>query len=63
MPKKGVGATDHYERLSLIKAIAMIATTIALCILATTIGEGGSASMIATFAINLAVQYLLNNWG
>ncbi len=59
MPKKGAGATDHYECLSLIKAIAMIMTTIALCILATTIGVGGSASIIAAFAINLAVHFAI----
>ena len=57
MPSKGAGATDHCEHLSPVKAIAMIVITIALCVLAATIG--GSASMIAAFAVNLAVHFAI----
>jgi len=57
MPSKGAGATDHCEPWSSVKAIAIIVTIIALCVLAATIG--GSASMIAAFAVNLAVHFAL----
>lgn len=59
IPQRGAGATDHCEYLPLVKAIAMIVTTIALCVLAATIGIGGSTSMIAAFAIHLAVHFTI----